>query len=149
MIFTIREYGINTVTVDYEDGSWAIVPLNNDLLNTKAALADHIKQWGPKAPVSWIGNAVIEAGTQVDTDATDYQSPTATQPEAVVTWEDARKNLYPGLDEQADAAYWARNGNTSLQEAIDTKIAEVKTLIPKTWETRTRAEYVTWLESLE
>ena len=149
MIFTIREYGINTVTVDYEDGSWAIVPLNNDLLNTKAALADHIKQWGPKAPVSWIGNAVIEAGTQVDTDAADYQSPTATQPEALVTWEDARRNLYPGLDEQADAAYWARNGNTSLQEAIDTKIAEVKTLIPKTWETRTRAEYVTWLESLE
>ena len=149
MIFTIREYGINTVTVDYEDGSWAIVPLNNDLLNTKAALADHIKQWGPKAPVSWIGNAVIEAGTQVDTDAADYQSPTATEPEAVITWEDARRNLYPGLDEQADAAYWARKGDTSLQEAVDAKIAEVKLLIPKTWETRTRAEYVTWLESLE
>ena len=149
MIFTIREYGTNSVTVDYEDGSWAIVPLNNDLLNTKAALADHIKQWGPKAPVSWIDNAVIEAGTQVDTDDADYQLPTVTEPEALITWEDARRNLYPGLDEQADAAYWARNGNTSLQEAIDTKIAEVKTLIPKTWETRTRSEYVAWLEAQE
>ena len=61
----------------------------------------------------------------------DYQSPAATEPEAVITWEDARRNLYPGLDEQADAAYWARNGNTSLQEAIDTKIAEVKHLFLK------------------
>lgn len=147
MIFTIREYGTNSVTVDYEDGSWAIVPLNGDLLNTKAALADRIKQWGPKAPVSWIGNAVIEAGTQVDTDAADYQLPT--EPEEVITWEDARKNLYPGLDEQADAAYWARNGNTSLQDDIDAKIAEVKTLVPKTWESRTRSEYVAWLETIE
>ena len=147
MIFTIREYGTNSVTVDYADGSWAIVPLTDEVLNTKAALAKYIQQWGPKPAVTWIDNTVIEAGTEVDTEASEYQDPTAS--EQTVTWEEARRSLYPGLDEQADAAYWARNGNTSLQEAVDTKIAEVKTLIPKTWETRTRAEYVTWLESLE
>lgn len=147
MIFTIREYGTNSVTVDFADGSWAQVPLNESLLNTKSTLAEYIKQWGPKPAVSWIDNAVIEAGTEVDTEASEYQSPT--QAEETVTWEDARRNLYPGLDEQADAAYWARNGNTSLQDDIDAKIAEVKALVPKDWATRTRSEYVTWLESLE
>lgn len=147
MIFTIREYGTNSVTVDYADGSWAIVPLRDELLNTKASLAKYIQQWGPKPAVSWIENAVIEAGTEVDTEASEYQDPTTS--EQTVTWEEARRGLYPGLDEQADAAYWARKGDTSLQEAVDAKIAEVKLLIPKTWETRTRAEYVTWLESLE
>ena len=148
MIFTIREYGTNSVTVDYADGSWAIVPLTDDVLNTKAVLAEYIQQWGPKPAVSWIDNAVIEAGTEVDTEASEFQKATE-DAQQMVTWEDARRGLYPGLDEQADAAYWARNGNTSLQEAIDTKIAEVKTLIPKTWETRTRAEYVAWLEAQE
>ena len=147
MIFTIREYGTNSVTVDYADGSWAIVPLHEGVLNTKATLAEYIKQWGPKAAVTWIDNAVIEAGTEVDTEASEYQP--ATQTEETMTWEDARRTLYPGLDEQADAAYWARNGNTSLQDDIDAKIAEVKTLVPKTWETRTRAEYVAWLEAQE
>ena len=144
MIFTIREYGTNSVTVDFADGSWAEVPLTDEVLNTKATLAAWIQQWGPKADVSWIDNPVIAAGTEVDTEADDYL-PTFEASDSI-TWQDARRNLYPGLDEQADAAYWARNGNTSPQEAIDTEIANVKTLIPKTWETRTRAEYVAWLE---
>lgn len=144
MIFTIREYGTNSVTVDFADGSWAEVPLNNEIQNNKASLASYIQQWGPKTAVSWIDSPVIAAGTEVDTEADDYQF--APDPNENVTWQDARRNLYPGLDEQADAAYWARNGNTGPQEAIDTEIANVKTLIPKTWETRTRAEYVAWLE---
>lgn len=145
MIFTIREYGTNSVTVDFADGSWAEVPLNDEILNTKASLASYIQQWGPKAAVSWIDSPVIEAGTEVDTDSSDYQA-TVSYEDQTVDWQEARRNLYPGLNEQADAAYWARNGNTGPQEAIDTEIANVKTLIPKTWETRTRAEYVAWLE---
>lgn len=144
MIFTIREYGTNSVTVDFADGSWAEIPLTADIENNKPALAAHIEQWGPKADVSWIDSPVIPAGTEVDTETSDYQK--GQDPDQNVTWQDARRNLYPGLDEQADAAYWARNGNTAPQEAIDTEIANVKTLIPKTWETRTRAEYVAWLE---
>ena len=146
MRFTIREYGTNSVTVDYADGSWAIVPLDDSVLNIKGALATHISRWGPKAAASWIGNPVIAAGTEVDTEAAEYQQTGVEQP---VTWEDARRNLYPSLEEQADAAYWARNGNTSLQDDIDAKIANVKTIVPKTWETRSRAEYVAWLQTIE
>jgi hypothetical protein len=146
MRFTIREYGTNSVTVDFADGSWAIVPLDDSVLNVKGALASHISQWGPKPAASWIGNPVIAAGTEVDTEASEYQT---TSVEQAVTWEDARRNLYPSLEEQADAAYWARNGNTSLQDDIDAKIANVKTVVPKTWETRSRAEYVAWLQTIE
>lgn len=146
MRFTIREYGTNSVTVDYADGSWAIVPLDDSVLNIKGALAKHIALWGPKAAVSWIDDPVIAAGTEVDTEASEYQQTTVEQP---VTWEDARRNLYPSLEDQADAAYWARNGNTSLQDDIDAKIANVKTVVPKTWETRSRAEYVAWLQTIE
>lgn len=72
-----------------------------------------------------------------------------TESEEIVTWQIAREFLYPSVGDQADAAYWARNGNTSLQEEIDAKIAEVKTLIPKTWASRSMAEFGTWLESHE
>lgn len=147
MIFTIREYGTNSVTVDFSDGSWAEIPLSGDQSNTKPSLASYIKQWGPKADASWIENSVIPAGTEVDTEADDYLVSDNSNPN--VDWEEARRNLYPSVEDQADAAYWARNGNTSLQEAIDAEIANVKTLVPKTWETRTRAEYVAWLETIE
>tara|TARA_Y100000004_G_C8780682_1_gene354841 strand:+ start:443 stop:664 length:222 start_codon:yes stop_codon:yes gene_type:complete len=69
--------------------------------------------------------------------------------EILINWHAARAVLYPTLTEQADAAYWARKGDTSLQEAIDAKIAEVKLLVPKTWATRTSDEFEAWVESLE
>lgn len=70
-----------------------------------------------------------------------------TESEFTVTWQIAREFLYPSIGDQEDAAYWARKGDTSLQEAIDAKIAEVKLLVPKTWASRTSDEFNTWLES--
>ena len=146
MIFTIREYRTGTVIVDYADGSWAEVPLH-DIENSKPAIAERIAEFGPKENPSWISSAAIEAGTAVDTTGADYQAETA--PQALVTWQEARKQQYPSLGDQADALYWARHGDTSHQEAIDAEIAQVKTNFPKTWEARTRSEYVAYVESLD
>lgn len=149
MRFTIREYGTNSVTVDYADGSWAVVPLYEDVLNSKGTIATHIAQWGPRRPVTWVLDPAIPVGAEVDTDAAEYQVRHANVEADEVTWVDARRNLYPGFDEQADAAYWARNGSPRLQQNIDAEIARVKELVPKTWATRSRAEYVAWLETIE
>ena len=148
MRFTIREYGTNSVTVDYADGSWAVVPVSEDVLNTKGTIARHIAQWGPKTPVAWVLDPAIAVGTEVDTDAAEYQVPQTNTEKGEVTWVDARRNLYPSLDEQADAAYWARNGSSRLQQNIDAEIARVKELVPKTWATRSRADYIAWLETI-
>ena len=60
----------------------------------------------------------------------------------MVTYADARLNAYPSIEDQMDALYWARQGDSSKQEEIDAKISAVKTKYPKDWPTRTRAEFL-------
>ena len=43
-----------------------------------------------------------------------------------------RKKEYPGVREQLEAAYEARQGDDTHQKALDTRIAEVREKYPKT-----------------
>ena len=154
MIFTIREYTDNSVIVDYEDGSWAEVPLDSPgQLNDPAHLAETIEQYGPvsaKPPVAWIDNAAIPAGTVVNTDDPEYQVAVLPEPEPeLITYEEARLALYPSNTDQWDADYWTRHGRPEDQVLIDQQIAWVKETIPKDWEARTREEFVRFMEDLE
>ena len=148
MIFTIREYTDNSVVVDYEDGSWANVPLNDITLNDSAHLAEEIKKYGPKPVVSWANNAAIPVGTVVDTQEPEYQVPVQPETELVYTYVEAREYLYPSLGDQADAEYWSRNGRPEDLIAIDEQIAWVKQTVPTDWTPRTRSEFIAWLETI-
>ena len=149
MIFTIREYTDNSVVVDYDDGSWANVPLTEKMLNDPAHLAEEIEKFGPKPDVSWIDNAAIPAGTVVDTKKPEYQVPVQPVTEEIVTYEMARQYLYPSLGDQADADYWNRHDRPEDLVAIDERIAWVKAVVPTDWPPRPRSEFIAWVETLE
>ena len=149
MIFTIREYTENSVIVDYDDGSWAEVPLTEEMINDPAHLADQIESYGPKPEVTWIDEAAIAEGTTVNTDDPQYQVPDVTVDPEIVTYVEAREALYPPVGDQLDADYWTRHGRPEDQVAIDEKIAWVKETVPKDWEARSREEFVRWLETVE
>ena len=149
MIFTIREYTENSVIVDYEDGSYANVPLTDAMINDPAHLAEEIEKFGPKPEVEWIDNAAIPEGTTVNTNDPTYQVPEPAVPADIVTYTDAREYLYPTVGDQLDADYWTRHGRPEDQVAIDEKIAWVQSTVPKDWAPRSRDEFVRWLETVE
>jgi|TARA_R100000482_G_scaffold68524_1_gene25664 hypothetical protein len=142
MKFTVREVGLNSVTVDFEDGSWAEVPYTEDL-KSKKDLIRLIHTYAPQ--VHTLPADFIAAGEELDS-----YVPDATEEEIqakLLTYSDMRSQLYPSRGDQLDALYWARQGDPSHQEEIDKAIAEVKALIPKNLEPMTTEAFSHFLLS--
>lgn len=136
MKFTIREILSDSVIVDFEDSSWAQVPIDSTC-NDMVGLVRRVNDFAPKAN-PWAESAPVTVGEKVDP-ALHQALPQAPE---MVTYADARLNAYPSIEDQMDALYWARQGDSSKQEEIDAKISAVKTKYPKDWPTRTRAEFL-------
>ena len=140
MKFTVREYSNKDITVDFEDGSYAVVPAPNRPL-TRAELCEHILDFNPQV-LSWDGPIPFEVGEVISFE-TETRSPG--EDTTVFDYKHFRKTLYPKVHDQMDAAYWARKGDTAQQEEIDKAIEEVKALIPKTFPPMTRAQFAQYL----
>ena len=141
MKFTIREISNNDITVDFEDGSWAVVPAPNRPL-TRAELCEHILEFNPQV-LTWDGPVPFEVGETIGFE--EELAKTAEPETEVLDYREIRKSLYPKLHDQADAAYWARQGDLSKQQEIDEAIEEVKTLIPKNFPPMTRNQLSEYL----
>lgn len=143
MKFTVREISDTDITVDFPDGTWANVPAPKGPL-TKSELCEWILQFNP-TQFTW-EEMPFDVGETIEFDApTKEPENPEPDPDPKMDYREMRKTLYPKLHDQMDAAYWARQGNTTQQEEIDAAILEVKNSIPKDTEPMTRAELTEFL----
>lgn len=122
---TVKKLTVTTAEVEYEDGSYAIVPIEKG--QEKAIITQNIRgYYNDEYPYDKVADIPIAVGDVLDL------TPPAPEDEDV-DYRDARLHHYPRLQKQADALYWARQGDDTLQKAVDAEILNVKTKIPKTW----------------
>jgi len=120
---TIKEVTVDALTVEYEDGSVAIVPINKDW--DEEELNMHIFAYhNPRLSYDTVESVPVKAG-----DVIEKKIPI--EDEQIFDYKQARKYHYPNSGEQWDAAYWNRLGDDSFQKLVDAKIKLVKDTIPK------------------
>ena len=97
MKFTVREIGVSSITVDFEDGSWAEVPISEED-STKEQLIATIMQFAPKPPISFADNMPLSVGEEVDgLPVVDEAAEEVEEVDILLSWDQMRKELYPGL----------------------------------------------------
>lgn len=126
MQFTVRTVGVQSITVDFEDGSWAEIPYTSNI-HTREDLLRHIDSYHNVPPV--IEEPLLAVGESYDTNPDGVTSESAEI--ELLDYVNMRSRLYPDIEDQLDAAYWLRNGNSGPQEEIDQAIQEVKRIVPK------------------
>jgi len=124
MKFTVKEITTTSVKVEYENGSWANVPIEKG--QDKDTISQNCSNYNHE-PNPWekVGDVPLTVGETVDYDNTPEDPD--------VDYQAARLEHYPRLQKQLDAAYWARQGDDTQQKEVDTAIQHVKDTIPKTW----------------
>tara|TARA_R100001440_G_scaffold49815_1_gene69754 strand:- start:1151 stop:1576 length:426 start_codon:yes stop_codon:yes gene_type:complete len=120
---TIKEITANSIAVEFEDGSVALVPTNKnqtkeDLIATIFQFYNPIKAWDKveDIPLSE-GEEIQRAVTETDNTELDYRA--------------ARRALYPSFGDQFDAQYWADLGDDTELKNIRAKIKLVKDTVTK------------------
>jgi len=122
MKFKVTAKTVNTVSVEFEDGSYAVVPISKDL--TKEDIILHASTYHK----SNIDDQSFSKVSDVPVEISD----TLLEPEArVVDYRGARQYHYPNMGKQLDAFYWAREGDDTELKAVDATIKLVKEKIPK------------------
>ena len=122
MKFKITEITTGTVKVQYEDGTWALVPISKS--QTKIDIHQVILGYN-NTPTPF------ENIKDVPVSATSDFIEAEVEEEQAVTYKSARASHYPPIGDQMDALHWAREGDDTNLKAIDTAIKEIKTKIPK------------------
>ena len=123
MKYKITEVKTNSVKAEYEDGTWAEVPIRNT--DTKFQIQNNIASFAPKKPFEKVEDVPVTVSTDW-VDPKDYKLI-----DEQVDYKTARSAHYPPIGNQLDALYWAREGDSTALEAIDAVIKEVKAKIPK------------------
>lgn len=146
--YTIREITVNSVTVDYEDGSWAIVPLRASYTKEQAEeiIAQFTNQSEPYDSVDVVPFTVGESNT-IKTQGELAAEKKAKSDAELVNYIEMRQKVYPSIGDQLDALYWARKGDTTELDALDAQIQQIKIDYPKNMEPITRAEYNAIIEA--
>ena len=122
MKFKITEVTTGTVKVQYEDDSWALVPISKT--QTKKDIHQLILSYNnTPTPFANIKDVPVSA-------TSDFIEAEVDEDQAV-TYKAARASHYPPVGDQMDALHWAREGDDTNLKAIDTAIKTVKTKIPK------------------
>jgi hypothetical protein len=137
--YTIREISTSSITVDYDDGSWAVVPINS--LMTRQDIEELIGDFQPAtngfSSVDEVPFTVGESGetlTRFDKALKikeENQRLEEEEKNRVYTYSDIRREKYPKLGDQLDALYWARQGDDTILQQIDQQIESIKNQYPK------------------
>jgi hypothetical protein len=130
MKYEITEVSTSEIKVVYEDSSWAKINVHaeEDLNTIRRAIAS----FAPKTNFAKTSDCPVKVGDTGDTSETNPQT---------YTYGVARQIHYPTMGDQLDALHWAREGDSSHQTTIDTKIKDTKTKWPKTLADMNQAEY--------
>lgn len=139
--YTIREVTPEAITVDFEGGTWARIPVHSSW--TKDQIKEVIAQYAPRPvfeSIEAVPFTVGETGTFKTREeiAAEKQAETDAQ---LVSYSEMRQRNYPSIGDQLDALYWARKGDTTELDALDAQIQQIKIDYPKNMESITRAEY--------
>lgn len=121
MKFKVTAKTTDTISVEFEDGTYAVVPI------TKEQTKDDIIMFasGFNRTVEPF-DSVSDVPVEVSDTWLDYV------PEDLVQdYRAARQFHYPTVGKQFDALYWAREGDDTEQKAVDAAIKLVKETIPK------------------
>ena len=122
MKFKIKEVTTESVKAEYEDGSWALVPIQKG--QTKDAILNQIDEYGNKrAPFDKVADVPV-------TTSEDWLD-TSEVVQTEIDYKDARRRHYPSVGHQLDSLHWAREGDDTNLKAVDVAIKEVKAKIPK------------------
>ncbi len=121
MKFKITNKALEWLKVEYEDGSWALIPSVHGL--TKIAWHQLINNYAPKPRVEKLEDIPWNIGDEGDTtdDLTIYPT---------YSYEAARWFLYPDNDTLTLALYESRQGNSIPLTNYDKRITDVNTLVP-------------------
>ena len=120
MKFKVTGKSTSSVSVEFEDGSIATVPLSKG--ETKEQIIERANTFHNVDPYESVSDVPIE----VSDTWLEY-----VKPDPEVDYRTARYSHYPRIEKQLDAAYWARQGDDTEQKAIDDAIKLVKEKIPK------------------
>lgn len=147
--YTIREITPQSITVDFEDGTWAIVPVksNMDRSAIETLIADFNHTGSTFNSVEEIPFTVGEVVSAKNT-AGVQEAAAEKAKQKPLTYKEIRQRNYPAVGDQLDALYWARTGDTTQLDEINAKIEEVKVTYPKDMEPTTVGEYEAMLEEL-
>lgn len=122
MKFKITEIKSNAVKVQYEDGSWADVPINKG--QDKDTIYEIINSFGNViTPFDKTADVPVAISSDWDEYTPDL--------DPTVDYKSARVYHYPSLGDQMDALHWAREGDDTNLKAVDENIKTVKSKIAK------------------
>jgi len=136
MKFKITKVAVDVVSVEYDNGSIAEVPIykNMSLDQIKDTIAAYNN---PPNPFDKVGDVPLTVGQEID-----Y---VRSEEDDTLTYAQARAANYPSVGSQLDALYWERQGDDTQRKLYDVKIKEVKDKIPKSG-TYKRSEVDTLLD---
>tara|TARA_B100000287_G_scaffold74097_1_gene65862 strand:- start:48 stop:458 length:411 start_codon:yes stop_codon:yes gene_type:complete len=121
---TVKEVTVTSITVEYDNGSHALIPIEKQ--QDKNAIKETVKIYNNTfEPFAKVADVPVSVGDEFDLDPAVE--------DLDVDYRQARQAHYPRLEKQMDAAYWARQGDDTQQKAVDAEIDNVKTKIPKSW----------------
>ena len=122
MKFKVTAKTVSTISVEFEDGSHAVVPIAKDLSKEEIIAIAH----------TYHNSNVDQQSFSKVADVPLEVSDTLLEPvERVQDYRAARAYHYPNYGKQFDALYWAREGDDTQQKAVDDTIKLVKEKIPK------------------
>ena len=124
MKFKVTDKSVNSISVEYEDGTTAVVPI------FKGDTKEHII----KLVANYNNDPSFDSVDDVPVNINDELEHKEDDP-VPLDYKAARIRHYPTVGNQLDALHWAREGDDTNLKAIDTKIKLVKEKIAKgsTW----------------
>nr|BAR31683.1 hypothetical protein [uncultured Mediterranean phage uvMED] len=129
MKYKITEMDTYSMKVEYDDGSWALIP--SQVSADKEYYLWQIKGFQPKAvePVAIKDHPMKlgDEGTVGEGLEEEKQEPEVVE----INYGGARREAYPQLQNQLEAMYDVRQGDDTKQKAIDGHIEIVKAKFPK------------------
>ena len=122
MKFKITGVTVDSVSVEYDNGSHAVVPIDKSM--SLDQIKDSIAGYNnPPNPFDKVGDVQLTVGQEIEF--------TQSEPDEDLTYAEARAANYPSVGSQLDALYWERQGDDTQRKLYDVKIKEVKDKIPK------------------
>ena len=122
MKFKIKKVEVDKITVDYDDGSTAIVPIRKGL--DESQIYQVVEQFN-------VIDKSFAKVADVPVTASDTWHEAKIEEEPKLNYIEARRQAMPNMHEFFHADYLARKGDTSYQVKIDARIDKIYVKFPK------------------
>ena len=148
MKYKITEMDTYSMKVEYEDGTWAMIPSIPE--QDKNYYLIQIKGYQPKDTQVAVKDHPMKVGDEGVVGEGIEDEPDA-QLDLIQEWDyaNARAIAYPSSAKQWDAYYWLGKGDDTLHKALIAHIEMVKEKFPKDMKPLSVAEMETAMKELE